>query len=217
MTRMFARTAAALLFLSALVTTRSALAADPVQTYAIDPAHTSVTFSIRHLVTRVQGQFRDVAGTIEVNRQEPAASSVTFTIQAASIDTRIEQRDKHLKSPDFFDVAKYPEITFVSKKVVAKDKTRFEVTGDFTMHGVTKEITVPVEYLGDIKDPWGNDRAGFSVKTTLNRKDYGIVWNKALDQGGMMLGDDVDVDIQIEAVLKKDNAGQAAPKAAEKK
>ena len=209
MTRMFARTAAALLFLSALVTTRSALAADPVQTYAIDPAHTSVTFSIRHLVTRVQGQFRDVAGTIEVNRQNPAASSVTFTLQAASIDTRIEQRDEHLKSPDFFDAAKYPEITFVSKKVVRKDKTHFEVTGDFTMHGVTKEVTVPVEYLGDIKDPWGNDRAGFSVRMPLNRKDYGIVWNKALDQGGMMLGDDVDVDIQIEAVQQKPEAPPA--------
>ena len=217
MNRIAARIAPALCLVVAFTAASAALAADPVQVYKVDPAHTSVTFSIRHLVTRVQGQFRDVAGTISVDRQNPAASSVAFTIQASSIDTRIEQRDKHLRSPDFFDVEKYPLITFASKKIVPKDKTHFDVTGDFTMHGVTKEITVPVEYLGDIKDPWGNDRAGFSVRMPLNRKDYGIVWNKALDQGGMMLGDDVDVDIQIEAVLKKDNAGQAAPKAAEKK
>jgi polyisoprenoid-binding protein YceI len=211
MSKMTTRIAPALC--ATLALSVAALAADPVQTYKIDPAHTSVTFSIRHLVTRVQGQFREVAGTITVDRQNPAASSVTFTIQAASVDTRIEQRDKHLRSADFFDVEKYPQITFASKKIVPKDTTHFDVTGDFTMHGVTKEITVPVEFLGDIKDPWGNDRAGFSVTATLNRKDYGIVWNKALDQGGMMLGDDVDVDIQIESVRKPAQPAQPAPNA----
>lgn len=168
----------------------------------IDPVHSAVGFSVHHLVSRVTGNFTNFTGTITVpDPAKPELSSVSFTIEAASIDTRIEARDKHLRSPDFFDVAKYPEITFVSTKIVSKGGDLYDVTGSFTMHGVTKEITLPVTYNGRIKDPWGHERAGFSLKTSLNRKDYGIVWNKTLDHGGLMLGDEVEISIDIEAVV----------------
>ncbi len=168
----------------------------------IDPVHSVVEFSIRHLVSKVTGNFTGFSGTITVPDQaKPELSSVSFTIEAASIDTRIAQRDTHLRSPDFFDVAKYPDITFASTKIVSKGDNLYDVTGSFTMHGVTKAITLPVAYNGSVKDPWGHERAGFSLKTTLNRKDYAIVWNKTLDQGGLMLGDDVEISIEIEAVV----------------
>jgi polyisoprenoid-binding protein YceI len=180
-----------------------AFAADPPATFTIDPAHTSVTFKVRHLLTKVEGTFRDVSGTITGDPKDPAHASVEFFIKAASIDTRNDQRDKHLRSADFFDVEKYPEITFKSTKIVAKGGDLYDVVGRFTMHGVTKEITVPVTFAGTIKDPWGGIRAGFSVALTLNRKDYGINWNKTLDQGGLMLGDDVEISVEVEAVNKK--------------
>src|SRR6185295_13183779 len=116
------------------------------------------------------------------------------------IDTANADRDKHLRTADFFDVEKYPEITFKSKSVKATGKDHYAVTGDFTMHGVTKEITLPVTFLGEANDPWGNQRAGFETAVTLNRKDYGITWNKALDAGGALLGEDVPVAISLEAV-----------------
>jgi polyisoprenoid-binding protein YceI len=180
-----------------------AFAADPPATFTIDPAHTSVTFKVRHLLTKVEGTFRDVSGTITGDPKDPAHASVEFSIKAASIDTRNDQRDKHLRSADFFDVEKFPEITFKSTKIIPKGGELYDVVGQFSMHGVTKEITVPVDFAGTIKDPWGNTRAGFSVALTLNRKDYGISWNKTLDQGGLMLGDDVEISIDVEAVNKK--------------
>jgi polyisoprenoid-binding protein YceI len=125
-------------------------------------------------------------------------------VKAASIDTGVADRDKHLRTPDFFDVEKFPEISFKSKSIKATGKDSYNVTGTFTLHGVTKEITLPVSFLGTVKDPWGNQRAGFSAETTLNRKDYGIVWNKALDNGGALLGDDVKIAINLETVKAKD-------------
>jgi polyisoprenoid-binding protein YceI len=172
-------------------------------TWKIDKVHSEASFQVRHFVSKVRGRFADFSGTIRIDAAKPEASSVEFTIVVASIDTNEPKRDAHLKSPDFFDAAKYPEIRFVSKKVVPVSESRYVVTGDLTMRGVTKEITLPVAFDGIAKDPWGNERAGFETGLTLNRKEYGINWNKALDQGGFMLGDDATVSINIEAVKEK--------------
>lgn len=193
---------APLIFLVLLLAVLGAQAAEPAPTFTVDPVHSSVAFKIRHLVSKVSGAFRDFTGTIVGDPKEPARASVAFTIKAASIDTLNPDRDKHLNSPDFFDTAKFPEITFKSTKITPKGGDTCEVTGIFTMHGVSKEIVVPVTFGGLAKDPWGNERAGFSVAMTLNRKDYGISYNKVLDAGGMMLGDDVEVSIELEAVKK---------------
>lgn len=178
-------------------------------TYTIDKNHSDVSFQSRHFASKVRGRFTDFAGTIQADPSKPETSSVAFTIKTASIDTSVADRDKDLRSSNFFDVEKYPEITFKSTKIVPAGKDKFDVTGTLTMHGVSKEITLPVVFLGAAKDPWGNERASFELATRLNRKDYGINWNKALDQGGFMLGDDVDVTIALETVKKKPEAPAA--------
>jgi len=183
-----------------------AMTALPVQaadTYNVDASHSDVGFSIRHLVTQVRGKFDDYKGTIQLDPAKMENSSVDFAIKAASINTGNADRDKHLRGADFFDVEKFPEITFKSKSVKATGKDQYAVTGTFTMHGVSKEITLPVTFGGTAKDPWGGQRAGFSTETTLNRKDYGIEWNKALDTGGALLGEDVKVTIDLESVKAK--------------
>lgn len=177
-----------------------AAAQEKPATYAIDPAHSSVTFRVRHLLTKVDGRFGEFTGTVTGDPKKPETASVAFTIKAASIDTRVEKRDAHLRSADFFDAEKYPEITFKSTRITSKGGDAYDVAGVLTMHGVSKEVVLPVSFLGEIKDPWGKTRAGFSLALTLNRKDFGINWNKTLDQGGLMLGDDVDVTIDLEAV-----------------
>jgi polyisoprenoid-binding protein YceI len=192
------------LFAAAALTVLAAL---PLRadTFAIDPSHSEVGFQVRHLVSQTRGRFNDFAGTVNLDPKNLTSSSVDFTIKAASIDTNVADRDKHLRSADFFDAEKFPEITFKSKSIKAAGKDTYNVTGTLTMHGVSKEVTLPVTYLGQAKDPWGNTRAGFETSTTLNRKDFGIVWNKAVDNGGVLLGDDVKVDINLETV-KKDAA-----------
>ena len=180
-----------------------ALAAGPAfaaDTLVIDRSHSEAGFQVRHLFSNVRGRFGAFEGTIAMNAAKPEASSVAFKIDAASIDTDHADRDKHLRSPDFFDVANHPAITFVSEKIRATGKDRYAVTGTLTMRGVAKTITLPVSFLGAGKDPWGNERAGFSTSVTLNRKDFGILWNKSLDNGGLLLGDDVAVTIDLEAV-----------------
>jgi len=152
------------------------------------------------------GRFTDFEGSVDIDQAKPEASKVEFTIKATSIDTSEPNRDKHLRSADFFDVEKFPTISFKSSKVVAKGQNKYDVTGTFTLHGVTKEITLPVTVLGFVKDPWGNQRVGFETAITLNRKDYGLVWNKTLDGGGLLVGDDVDVTITVEAAKKKETA-----------
>lgn len=179
--------------------------------YTIDPVHSQVTFQIRHLVSTVRGKFDTFEGTVVMDPDQPAASRVDFTIDAKSIDTGVDKRDGHLRSEDFFYVEKYPEITFTSQKVEPTGQNRYDVTGTLTMRGVSKQVTLPVKFLGTAGDPWGNTRAGFSTSTTLDRQDYGIKWNQALDQGGVLLGDDVDIAIDLEAVQKKDT-GQAPAK-----
>ena len=184
----------------------AALAAAPsfaADTWTIDKSHSEALFTIKHLVSRVTGRFNDFSGTVNADPANPAASSVEFSINAASIDTSDAKRDEHLKSPDFFETAKFPTITFKSSKMTPAGTNKYQVEGTLTMHGVSKQVTLPVEFLGFVKDPWGNERAGFAIETTLNRKDFGIVWNKALDAGGFVLGDDVKVVINLEAVKKK--------------
>jgi polyisoprenoid-binding protein YceI len=188
---------------AALAVASPALAAD---TYQFDKSHTTVAFQVRHVVTNVGGRFQDFSGTIKVDRARPESSSVEFTIQVASIDTSEPKRDEHLKSPDFFDAANQPTITFKSTSVKVTGRDAYEVTGQLTMRGVTKTITLPVTFLGEGKDPWGNEKVGFELSATLDRKDYGIVWNKTLDQGGVLLGDLVKVQISVEANKVKQTA-----------
>jgi polyisoprenoid-binding protein YceI len=195
----------------------AAVAALPLfaDTYTIDKDHSEATFQVRHLVSKVSGKFDDFNGSINLDPKNPAGSSVEFRIKAASINTGVTDRDQHLRTPDFFDAAKYPEITFKSTSIKPSGKKDvYNVTGNLTMRGVTKQITLPVAFLGFIRDPWGNDKAGFSLTTTVNRKDYGINWNKALDNGGVLLGDDVDISINLEAQKVKPAA--AAPGASGK-
>jgi polyisoprenoid-binding protein YceI len=172
-------------------------------TWSIDTAHSGVNFKVRHLISKTSGNFGTFDGKIVTDFDNLEASSVEFTIDANSIDTNNADRDKHLRSEDFFNVAKFPAITFKSTKITRVNDTMFAVTGDFTMHGVTKEMMIPVEFTGSMKDPWGKTRAGFSLETTLDRKEFGIVWNKALDTGGVMLGDEVEVNIDL-AVVKNE-------------
>lgn len=181
-------------------------AAEPV-TYKVDADHSGVSFTIRHFVSNVPGRFRDFDGVIKHDKQNPAASSVEFTVKAPSIDTGNNDRDEHLRSPDFFDVQKFPTLTFTSTKVAAKDADTLDVTGNLTMHGVTKQITIPVDVLGSVKTPNG-EKAGFETSFTVNRKDYGIVWNRVLDAGGSVLGEDVKINISIEANRQMEKPAQ---------
>ena len=187
----------------------SLLAALPVsaETYTIDAGHSEVGFKIRHLVSNVRGRFNEFSGTINMDPKNIQNSSVEFRIKAESIDTNQANRDKHLRAEDFFHVEKYPEIVFKSDSVKPAAKDKYNVTGTLTMRGVSKKVTLPVTYTGEVKDPWGNVKAGFETSTTLNRKDYGIVWNQAVDNGGVILGDDVTIEINLETQKQ-------APKAA---
>ena len=168
-------------------------------TYTVDKAHSDAVFTIRHLMSKVTGRFSDLSGTISIDRAKPEASSVEFKILATSIDTAQPDRDKHLRSADFFDAEKNPEITFKSTSMKSTGKDTYDVTGTLTIRGVAKEVTLPVTVLGEMKDPRGQEKIGFETTTTVNRKDYGVSWNRALDAGGYLLGDDVKVTITIEA------------------
>jgi len=203
---MLRRTRSLALFVAGL----TAAAMLSAETYVVDKNHSDASFRIRHFASKVRGRFADFEGTINADPAKPEASSVTFTIKTASIDTSQPDRDKHMKSADFFDVEKYPEITFKSSKMTPAGKDKYDVTGTLTMHGVSKEVTLPVTYLGTVKDPRGNERTSFEIDTKLNRKDFGMTWNRALDAGGFMLSDDVDVEIALETVKKAPEAAPAA-------
>ena len=174
-----------------------------VDTYTIDRGHSEALFKIRHLVGRVSGRFGDFGGTIRIEPGKPEASSVEFVIKAASIDTDNEQRDQHLRAEDFFWTEKHPEIVFKSSAIRTTGQDAFEVAGTLTMRGVSKQVTLPVRLLGFAPDPWGNEKVGFTLNATLNRKEYGVEWNKALDRGGLLLGDEVEVEINLEAAKQK--------------
>ena len=167
--------------------------------YQVDAAHSSFNFSVKHLtVSTVTGQFTDFNGTIQYDPADPNSFLADVVIKATSVDTRQEQRDKHLKGADFFDVEKYPAITFKSKNLTGSG-TNYTITGDLTMHGVTKDISIPVTISGPVKSPFGSKVIGLSGEATLNRQDFGISWNKALDAGGYVVGDEVKIMVNIEA------------------
>jgi polyisoprenoid-binding protein YceI len=170
--------------------------------WQIDPSHTSVEFTVRHMmISNVKGQFQKTTGTITANGNDPASAKIDVTIDASSVDTRVERRDAHLKSPDFLDVAKFPTITFKSTKVEADGPGKWKVTGDLTIHGVTKPVVLEVEGSGEpIHDPMGNTRAGASATMKIKRSDFGLIWNKALETGGVLVGDEVAISIDVEAI-----------------
>ncbi len=170
--------------------------------YQIDPSHTAVTFSVRHLmISNVRGEFEKTAGTISVNGTDPSSVKINVTIDASSINTRVDRRDAHLKSPDFLEVDKYPTITFKSTRVEAAGSGKWKVTGDLTLHGVTKEVVLDVTGpTPEITDPMGAKRVGASATASISRKDFGLTWNKALESGGVVVGDQVDIQIDVEAV-----------------
>jgi polyisoprenoid-binding protein YceI len=179
-----------------------ALATAAVEKFNVDPGHSEVGFAVRHFVSKTPGRFNQFEGTVHVDPADPSTIKIDGKVMAASIDTNNEKRDGHLKSADFFDVEKFPEITFTSKKVT-KSGEQWKITGDLTMHGVTREITLDLAPPMFGPDAWGNTRAGFEATGTIDRKAFGIVWNKALDQGGAMLGDDVHITVRVEAVKDK--------------
>jgi polyisoprenoid-binding protein YceI len=192
----FPRKHAALAFAAGL--SIAGIAAAATETFVFDKAHTQVGFQIRHFLTKVEGRFREYEGRIVIDRQNPANSRVDVTIQAASIDTGNDRRDADLKSANFFEVDKYPTITFKSTKVTPNGKDLYLVTGDLTMHGVTKALVVPVRHTGFL-NLGKMEKAGFEVIFPMNRKDFGITWNRTLDAGGTMLGDDVQITVLVEA------------------
>ncbi len=166
--------------------------------YKVDPAHSSIVFNVRHLVSQVEGRFRDFEGTINYDAKNLKNSSVEFSVKADSIFTDNEKRDAHLKNDDFFAVDKYPTLSFKSKRVVPRGDNKFEVLGTMTIRGVAKEVMVPVQLLG-VGPGFQGEVAGFRSDFTINRKDYGIIWNRNLDKGGSVLGDEVSVRLLVEA------------------
>ena len=179
-----------------------AVCAQAAETLKVDRAHSFVNFEIKHTVSSVTGAFNDFAGTIQFDPADPAQSSVELTIETASVDTGVEPRDNHLRTADFFDAEKNPRITFKSKRIAKKSGDVYDVTGDFTMHGVTKSIVLPVTFLGEQKFGKGV-KAGFETSLTINREDYGLTWNRALESGGVLVGEEVEIDINIEADLQQ--------------
>ena len=185
---------------SAIPTTLSDLSGN----YVIDPAHTRIGFVARHaMVTKVRGAFNDFEGSAVLDGTDLAKSTGRLTIQAASIDTRNEQRDAHLRSNDFLAMEEYPQITFVSTGVRQASETAFEVTGDLTIKGVTNEITIPFEFEGAAKDPFGNERVGFEGSVAINRKDYGVTWNAPLETGGVLVSEKVTLEFEVSAIKQK--------------
>jgi polyisoprenoid-binding protein YceI len=169
--------------------------------WAIDPNHSSVTFSIRHLMSKVRGEMKIKEGWIETQGDDPGRARVEVVLDAASINTGIEMRDNHLRSADgHFDVANYPTVTFKSKRVEGNDRSNFKVYGDLTIHGVTKEAALTASFSGHGKDAYGKERVGFSAETKVNRHDFNLTWNQTVETGGLVLGDDVKIEIDVEAI-----------------
>lgn len=173
-------------------------------TWSIDPEHSNIGFKVRHLmVSNVKGSFDKYTATVDIDDRDITKSKVTVSIDTNSINTNVQKRDEHLRSADFFDVAKYPEMTFVSKKITKSGKDRLKVAGDLTLHGVTREVVLDVQGPSkEIKDPWGNIRKGATATTKINRKDFGLTWNKALETGGVVVGDEITITLEIEMIRK---------------
>jgi polyisoprenoid-binding protein YceI len=190
----------AVLLVLTLSLTSPTFAADP---YEIDRSHSSIAFSVRHMmVSNVKGNFKDFSGVILYDDKDITKSSVNVAIKTASVDTDSENRDNDLRSPNFFDAAKYPEITFVSKQV-QKAGDGYVCSGTLTMHGVSKEISIPFKILGTVKDQRGNSRMGIEATLTINRTDYGIVYSRALEGGGLVVGNEVKIELNLETIFRK--------------
>lgn len=180
--------------------------ASGITTWTIDPAHSNVEFAVRHLmIATVKGRFADVAGTLVLDEADPLRSRVEVRIQAASIDTRTEQRDQHLRSADFFDVERFPEITFTSTRVERAEEG-YLVTGRLAMHGVTREVALAAAEQGRTRDPWGSDRVAFSATAKVNREDFGLRWNQPLEAGGVVVGEEIRIALDVELVRQADAA-----------
>ena len=200
------------------MSTLSAPAALPTSTspavtrWQIDAAHSHVEFAVRHLmIATVKGRFTDVSGEVILDEAQPAHSTVAVTIAATSLDTRVEQRDAHLRSPDFFDVGRFSALTFVSRAVQPGTGGALTVTGDLTIRDVTRPVTLAVSDEGRGKDPWGGERAGFSATTKIDRRDFGLTWNGALEAGGVLVGDEVKISLEIRARATGLTGGQHLP------
>lgn len=184
----------------------SATSLNPVtryaETFAVDPDHSEVGFSVRHLVSRARGRFARFSGEIQLDMDQPERSSVVFEVDPASIDTRQPDRDAHLRSGDFFDVERFPTVRFTSRRITKLDGQKFRVEGVLELRGIAKPMSLEVTYHGVAEDPWGNERAGFSTQAVINRKEFGMVWNARLDNGGVILGDEVTLAIDLETVRK---------------
>jgi len=177
-----------------------------VERWEIDSGHSGVHFSVRHMVVaKVRGKFSRWSGVLRAADGDEARASVEVVIDASSIDTGVADRDAHLKSPDFLDVAHHPEITFKAERSETLAPERLRVVGDLTIRGVTRPVVLDVEYAGRTKDPWGHERAGFTAKTSIDRKDFGLTWNQLLEAGGVMVGDRVDIEIEVEAVKQAED------------
>jgi polyisoprenoid-binding protein YceI len=174
-------------------------------TWTIDPDHSNVGFKVRHLmISNVKGSFEKHTGTVEIDDKDITKSKIEVSINTNSINTNVQKRDEHLRSADFFDVAKYPAMTFVSKKVAKAGNDKFTVTGDLTLHGVTKSVVLDVEGPSkESKDPWGNIRKGATATTKINRKDFGLAYNVVLETGGVAVGEEVTISLEIEMIKKK--------------
>jgi polyisoprenoid-binding protein YceI len=176
----------------------------------IDTTHSGIHFSVRHMVvSKVRGRFASYGGTVRIDDEDLARSTVDVSIDAASIDTGVADRDTHLKSADFFDAEKFPELRFQSTKIEKLGDSAYKLSGALTIRDVTRDVTLLVDYGGRAKDPWGNERAGFTARGTLDRKDFGLHWNQVLEAGGVLVGDKIEIDIELELV-RKANAERAA-------
>ena len=168
--------------------------------WAIDHSHSGVNFTVRHMMfAKVKGQFNAFDAVIEADPQDLTTASISFSIDTASVDTNNGDRDAHLRSADFFEVENHPKITFTATKIEKVGENEYKVTGDTTLRGVTRSETFDVEFGGSGKDPWGNEKVGFSVEGTINRSDYGLVWNAALETGGVLVGDEIKISVDIQA------------------
>lgn len=173
-------------------------------TWSIDPSHSNVEFAVKHLmISTVKGRFGDVKGTVQYNEADPTKSRVEIEVGTHSIDTRAEQRDAHLRSPDFFDVEKFPTMRFVSKRIEGDPNGEFKLIGDLTIRDQTHEVTLEGEFQGRNRDPWGGERMGFEAKGKINRKDFGLNWNQALEAGGWLVGEDLKLTIEVELLKQK--------------
>ena len=191
-----------------MTTTQTPIASETaLTTWQIDPTHSEVGFSVKHLmISTVRGRFSGVKGSVLLDSQDISRSSVEVEIDAATIDTREEKRDAHLRSPDFFDVEKHPTITFRSRRIEPLGGDRFRVTGDLTIRGVTREVVLEATDEGRERDPWGGERAGFTASGKVDRREFGLTWNQALETGGVLVSNDIKLSIEVQAVKVQQQA-----------